>query len=438
MKCKKFIPLLCVLVLLLSQGGCFLDPAENLYAVPKQPESFYNLQSAIDAVMGDSATYSAPVSGENQQAVQTADLDGDGDDEAIVYINNGGDTPLCLCVFDRQDDCYSLLGKIEGVGSAFDKVEYLQFDGESGSEILVGRRLSDSVMQLLSVYSVRDGELVELLNAQYDEFITTDLDGDGLRDIILLSQDADATNGVAVYYHWSDGQPVRELEADLSAPVSSVKRIITGKMCRDTKAVFVASNYEEGLIVTDIFGLRDGTFTNFSRSAEVQTVREYYVYSNDIDADGLIELPRLIDLPSLEGDESTVGQSLILWYNLLLSGREEQKCLTYHNYSGGWYLSIPEDWADTLAVGRITALGSASGYRFVEISSGEEIFRIVATSSDDAAKNIAEEGWTQLQQKGGITYAFRLGSAAERFDLDEATLRSMFHLIRVDWKTGET
>lgn len=438
MKRKKLISLLCLLGLLLSLGGCFLDPAENLYAVPKQPESFYNLQSAIDAVMGGSATYSAPINGENQQSVQTADLDGDGDDEAIVYINNGGDTPLCICVFDRQDDCYTLLGTIEGVGSAFDKVEYVRFDGESGSEILVGRRLSDSVMQLLSVYSVRDGELVELFNAPYHEFITTDLDGDGLRDIVLLCQDADATNGVAVYYHWSDGQPVRELEADLSAPVSSVKRIITGKMCQNVKAVFVASNYEEGLIVTDIFGLWEGSFTNFSRASEVQTAREYYVYSNDIDADGVIELPRLLNMPALDGDESSVGQSLILWYNLLLSGREKQKCLTYHNYSGGWYLTIPESWARTLAVGRITALGSASGYRFADADSGREIFRIVATSSDNAAQTIAGEGWTQLQQKGGNTYAFVLGPAAEEYDLDEATLRSMFHLIRVDWKTGET
>lgn len=435
---RRFFCISLILALAAALSGCFLDPAENLYAVPKQPESFYNLQSAIDAVMGDSATYSAPVGGENQQAVQTADLDGDGDDEAIVYINNGGDTPLCLCVFDRQDNCYTLLGTIEGVGSAFDKVEYVQFDGEGGNEILVGRRLSDSVMQILSVYSVRDGELVELINAPYYEFICTDLDGDGLRDIILLSQDADATNGAAVYYHWSDGQPVRELEADLSAPVSSVKRIITGKMCRDVKAVFVASSYEEGLIVTDIFGLRDGSFTNFSRASEVQTVREYYVYSNDIDSDGVIELPRLLDLPSSEDDESTVGQSLILWYNLLLSGREKQKCLTYHNYSGGWYLTIPENWVGTFAVGRITALGSASGYRFAEADGGGEIFRIVATSSENAAKTIAEEGWIQLQQRGGITYAFRLGPAAEKFDLDEATLRSMFHLIRVDWKNGET
>lgn len=435
--CFSMILTLCILLC-----GCFLDPAENLYAVPKQPESFYNLQSAIESVMGEKASYAPPVSGENQQAVQTADLDGDREDEAIVYINTGGDKPLCLCVFDKKDDTYSLLAKFDGAGNAFDQVQYVQFDGEPGNEIVVGRQISDSVMQVLSVLSVKDGTLIELINAPYYELITADLNSDGLRDILLMHQDADAQNGIAVYYHWADGQPVREIEANLSTPVSSIKRIITGKMCEGVPAVFVASAYGEGMIVTDIYGLRGDAFVNLTLSDDtdtgVQTVREYYVYSCDIDSDGLIELPRLISMPSIEGDDSSSNQSLIRWYNLLLSGREQEKSLTYHNYSDGWYLLIPEEWSEMLAVTQFTALGSARGYRFVDAADGLEIFSIVAISGENAAQTIADEGWTQLIQKGEITYACQLGEAAQRYHLDIATLRTMFHFIQVDWNTGET
>ena len=40
--------MLLVLALSASLSGCFLDPAENLYAIPKQPEEYYELQKAIE------------------------------------------------------------------------------------------------------------------------------------------------------------------------------------------------------------------------------------------------------------------------------------------------------------------------------------------------------------------------------------------------------
>lgn len=435
---KQKICLLLVLALCVSLCGCFLDPAENLYAVPQQSASFYNLNSAIESVLSGDTAYCPPLGGENQQAVQMADLDGDKNDEAIVYLKIGGDKPLCLCVFDRTGDSYSLLARIDGVGNSFDQVQYIPFDDRSGNEIVVGRRLSDGVTQVLSVLTLQDGTLVELINAPYYEFMTTDLNADTLRDVVLLHQEAEAQNGVAVFYHWSDGQPVRDLEAGLSAPVSAVKRIISGRMCEGVPAVFVASAYGEGKIVTDIFGLRQNAFVNLTISDDtdtgVQTVRDYYVYSADIDADGYIELPRLIPMPAQKDEESSSNQSLIRWYNLLLSGREQEKSLTYHNYSDGWYLTVSDDWIDKVAVKNFSDFGSARGYCFVDAKSGQTIFNILALSTG----SVRSDGWLELLQKGETTYICQLGEAAQRYGIDETAVRKMFRLIRVDWNTGET
>lgn len=436
---KRLFVYLLIVSLCVSLCGCFLDPAEQLYAVPKQSDSFYNLQKKIEAVMAEDDAYSPPVNGENQQAVQMADLDGDKEDEAIVYLKTSGDKPLCICVFDKKEESYELAARIDGVGNAFDQVQYVKFDDRPGNEIVVGRRISDGVTQVLSVLTICDGTLIELLNTPYYEFITADLDADALRDVLLLHQDSDVQNGIAVYYHWVDGQAVRELEASLSTPVSAIKRIIAGKMCKGVPAVFVASTYNEGLIVTDIFGLRRGVFTNLSKTDEtVKTVREYYVYSCDIDNDGLIELPKLIPMPTIDGEEGSSNQALIRWYNLLLSGHEQEKELTYHNYSDGWYLKIPEHWQDKIAVTGLTAFGGTGGCRFVDVKSGQTIFSIVSAANQNVAKNVGRDGWTQLTQKGEITYMAMLSEAAQLYSLDITTLREMFHLIRVDWNTGET
>ncbi|MDD6643398.1 MAG: hypothetical protein PUF80_04135, partial [Firmicutes bacterium] len=260
---KRMILFALLITLLVSLSGCFLEPAENLYAIPKQSSDYYELQSAIEKAMPEGASYCPPTAGDNQQSVQLADLDGDGRDEAVVYLKTTGSTPLSVCVFGKREGKYSLIAKVDFAGSSFDHVEYVQIDGEPGNELVFGRLISDQVAQTLSVYALRGDTAQELLTANYSEYITADLDADGNRDLLLLRADTEQT-GVAEYYHWQDGQIVRAREASMTTSVTAVKRIITGKMCQEVPAVFVASEYGEGMIVTDIFALRHGEFCNLT------------------------------------------------------------------------------------------------------------------------------------------------------------------------------
>lgn len=421
-------------VLLLT--GCVLEPAENLYVIPEQPAEFYQLQVMLSALMDDGSTYSAPTAGENQQPVQMADLDGDEAEEVIVFLKSAGEQPMTLCIFDWTDAGYALIDCVTGAGSAFDQVQFVQLDGQPGNEIIVGRRLSEQVTQTLDVYALREGKLVCLLNTNYSQFLTTDLDSNGCADLITLRTDGDGNNGIVERYAWQDGALERGREADLSASASAVRRIITGQMCQGVPAVFVASEYGEGTIVTDIFGLREGIFCNLTRDdetdTEVKTLRDYYVYSCDIDEDGLIELPRLLPLGAIEGDVNSQNRSLIRWYNLLADGTEEGKLLTYHNYTGGWYLTIPELWRDDLHVTQRPVLGLTPGYCFFV---GEELqFSLIAVSGEKEAQKLAENGWDVLTTKGDVIYAFSM----EGTGVSKDALRQMFHFIRVDWDTGET
>ena len=324
-KCIRFLPLLLACLLLC---GCFLEPAEGLYAVPKQSEEYYDLQNAIELALPDGAVYAPPVSGDNQQVVQMVDLDGDGEDEAVVYCKTTGELPLGIYVFDRQNDAFTLAASVQGAGSAFHHVSYVAFDDQPGYELVVGRQISDQVPQLMNVYSLRGNTLTELMSTEYAEFVTADLDADSRQEIVVLHSGGDSQNGIAELYCWADGQLKREREVSMSVAVSSVKRILTGYMCRNVAAVFVASEYSDGSLITDIFVFRDGVFTNLSRSedanTDVQTLRDYYIYGGDIDKDGLIELPMLCPMPSLDYDASSQDQYLDSWYNLQLDGSRDE------------------------------------------------------------------------------------------------------------------
>ena len=124
------------LTLLLS--GCFVKTVDELYTLPRHSDEYDNLQMAIDEVMAaDGCSYSAPVSGSNQQSVQLADLDGDGEEEAIVFARTAREKPLKAYVFDKKDGAYQNVAVIEGNGTAFARVEYVDLDGETGQEILI-------------------------------------------------------------------------------------------------------------------------------------------------------------------------------------------------------------------------------------------------------------------------------------------------------------
>lgn len=437
---KRIVICICLLAVVGLLGGCFLEPAEGLYAVPKQPEEYYNLQSAIEAAMPAGASYSPPTAGENQQAVQLTDLDGDGEDEAIVYLKTTGDLPLAVYVFDKQGECFSFVSKVEGSGSAFDHVLYVPFDDRPGYEIVLGRQISGQVLQLLNVYALRDGTLTELMNAVYSEFITIDLNGSGMQDIFVIRSDDDMQKEIVELYSWEDGQLFKEREVSSSANVTTVKRIITGNVTQDVPAVFVSSELDEEHIITDIYAYNYGIFENLTRSEQtntsVQTLRNYNVYSCDIDGDGLIELPRIVPLREIEGDDGTKDQSLIEWYNLDVDGQETDKLLTYHNYAGGWHLEIPSDWKSSLIVWRGPVLLGNTGYVF---SLGEaSLFSVVPVSGEDAAGTVQEAGWSLLMQKGDVFYACRVDAGGRSLGLTVDTIRNMFRFIHVDWKTGET
>ena len=194
---KKVCLALLLLFLCVMLGGCLLEPAENLYAPPKQSVDYYNLLSAIESAMPQGASYSAPVRGENQLAVQRVNLDDDPEDEAVAFWKTDGEKPLTIAVFDNKNGSFELMASLELAGSAFTQVQYVQIDGEAGNEIVFGRQISDQLPQLLCVYTMRDGALCELLNTGYETYMTADLNADGLQDIFLLNADGNATNGVA-------------------------------------------------------------------------------------------------------------------------------------------------------------------------------------------------------------------------------------------------
>ena len=322
MRRKKKI--LCTLMAMLLLSGCSMRTTDQLYCLPKRSQGHAQLQQAIDKNM-DGREYCAPLSGENPQSVQRADLDGDGKMEYLLFAKASSEKPLQILIFQEKADGYVLADVIESSGSAYDMVAYAQIDDVPGDELVVGRQVSNQVARSVSAYCFRDGKAQQILNANYSRFLICDLDSDGHSGVMVFRPGGtEESYGVAELYRFTDSKMERSKEASMSAPVDRIKRVVPGKLQDDTPAIYVASAVGESSIITDVFAQVGGRFTNISLSAEagtsVQTLRNYYVYAADVDGDGVVELPSLIGMRAPADERIPQRQYLIRWFALNRSG----------------------------------------------------------------------------------------------------------------------
>ncbi len=439
---KRILLIMMLMLTALLFGGCAMRTAEEMYALPRRSEAYSQLQSAIDSAMVG-MTYSAPLLGENQQTVQMADLDGDGVEEYLIFASDNSIKPLKVLIFVQTDsgDC-RLVETIESNGSAFEQVEYVDFDDRPGCELVIGRQVSDRVLRSASVYRFQAGSAEQMLLTGYSKFTTCDLDQDGNSELMVLRPgEAEAQRGMAVLYSWHDGQISRSVETELSRDPSNIRRITLGNLQCRTPAVFVASAVDESAIVTDIFALQENKFTNIAFSGEadtsVRTLRNYYVYAEDIDEDNILELPGLISMKPIADWKENDQDFLLRWFSVDVDAREMDKRYTFHNFTDGWYLEL-----DSALATRITVDQSNGIYYFNVWDPMYErtslLYTIYALTGSERDAEAVSDGRFVLHQTETVAYAAKLESGAAEHGITDDSLTAAFHLIRQDWRNSET
>ena len=431
---RKRIFLLLILAAVCLLSACQIRTVDEMYQVPKRPESYNDLQRVMEAAMSG-MDYSAPKSGENQQTVQMADLDGDGIREYLLFAKSSGDKPLQILIFSQNDDSVVLTATIACSGTSFDLVEYVQMDGVGGMEIVVGCQISQQLTRSVGVYTMEQGEVRQCLSANYSKFLTCDLDCNGSMELMILRPGAEPGNsGCGELYRFENGILESSGEVKTSAPVDKLKRVITGNLHGGTPAVFAASAVDATALITDVYVLVDGVFANITESS-VQTLRDRYVYADDIDEDGEVELPSLIPMPAVEESSST-QQYLISWFSIDQQLRKTEKMHTYHNYDGGWYLKLDPAWVNRISVNQKG--DEFAFYHWDENhTSAQKIFSIFVFTGQNREEQAVQDNRFAVYKNESVIYAARLEVASGALCITQNDLVESFYLIRQDWKTGE-
>ena len=440
-KVKKLVCMLIALAVCISLCGCLSASPDDMYQLPKSSEVYVQLQQKINEIQSGGAEFSAPLGGYNRQAIQLYDIDSDGDEEAVAFFRNNDDKPLHIYILKKVEEKFEVVAAIDGDVTAVDSISYVDMNADGVSEIAVGWQMSASV-KMMSIYSVKDYQPVQLSVGGYSSYTYADMNGESDNEVILINTGTTETAGnVTMYALMDDGEMV-SYTAHLSMSAETISRTQTGFLADKHRAVYIDSVCGSGLI-TDVVAFKNDALINITLEEETQnsvTERPYSIYCQDINSDGIIEIPA----PQALFKQSDTNYYAVNWNTCTSRGFVSLRMTTYHNFSDGWYLIIPSEWAETMTIRREDRVAGerAVVFSMVTDEGNEEqepvlmdFLKLYSLTGDNKEDKASVSGRFVLRQEEEQIYAACILENGTDI-VTEQYLKDNFRIIHSDWLSG--
>ncbi|MDR1157346.1 MAG: VCBS repeat-containing protein [Oscillospiraceae bacterium] len=434
--------------LLLTLTGCFSLVDDELLVLPRQPQDSVKLQRYIDEHVASGGRQIAPLTGLNRQTIQKVDIDGDKQEEAVLFFRFSGDTPLKIFFYRIVGEEYEPFARVDGEGDSIQSVTYADLNNDGTQEVIVGWRVVGGAFKAMTVYTLRAEGLETVLSTSYSGYALHDMDENGRTDLLVLRyQDTEKTGMVEMYQ--MGVSEISEITPQFSAPLSrnieGVIRARTGLLDDGYPALYVVSQYGSDAMVTDVVALQKRRLTNISRDPTTGvsdgTVRSYLVPSlASLSDDGVIDIPRPVALSAYDPEaENAEPVWIIQWIRYRSDGEVFTSVTTYHNYTDNWYIELPASWTwERLAMTRRDISANERGVVFAlrseEGAPPSDMLTIYTLTGDNMEELAAKPGRAALLTGNNMIVAAEIDADAP---VSNTAVARWMHWLQKDWMTGE-
>ncbi len=399
MKLRFAVPLLVAALLALS--GCSLElKSIDTLMRPPLTATEQELEKSIDSFLGNNISLRSPASGSFHSAITLHDLDGDKNDEAIIFYVNNNDTAIVrMCVLKRNSSGWQLVSDFAGNGSGVYSVDFYDLNNDGGDDMLVSWYLfEDKVNKTLTVYSSsRKGNEINFsacATETYNLLCVADVFSTGEKQLVLTYTDTakktDKTH-IRLMSLNEQNRVVLVAETKLDDRISSITSLKADKPLdsKDTR-IFVDALLRDNKLITEILvwnAEKKGFVELISSSLQYDklvTARSSNLYSYDIDADGIIEIPKREPLANYENIDTSSGYMLV-WYDYNNGGFFKERNYIV-NIRDNYRIFVPDVLDGILSV----KSDSKSVWSFLD-DSGEKLFTVSVYKSDEWNGNPSQD-----------------------------------------------
>ncbi len=422
-----------MLVMLVSA----FKPINSLIKPPKVEGENLDIQVAFEKYAGNNYLLKQPIKGDYRSAYTFIDLDGDDDNEVIVFYSDTSEIDIVrMNVLDKVNDEWESIADFKSLHNQIQEIEFADLNGDKYKEIIVGwATYQDDYSKLMSVYkisSVSDEVSIEsVFDDSYSLFRVIDIDCDGKKDILNLKYFATGNSAEyrAAYLSYETNGIIEKGSTVLDRSISSVTAV-TSDYTKDSniRRIYIDGYKVDSGMATDCFSW-DGENNEFRRylidgmTVSAVTSRSTSVMSADINSDGVIEMPTEEFLPgsniiSAERTQS-LPQSLTKWVQLQ---GERAETIEYHliNSAGSYSFVFDKDWLGKITVENNTESGILT---FCELKNennqlvmGTPYFSIKAVPQDESVSYFTSN-YDYLDSGNSLYYYYRIFNAGDDFGI---------------------
>lgn len=406
----KIIKLLIFPLIMLLTGCAFSSNIDNLMSPPKLSVEQEQIYSALTNATGTSISLKYPKSGKYLSAFIIEDIDGDGENEAVVFYEKNNialeENTLRINILDRSDGKWRSVCDTPAKGAEIEKVIISELGSNSRTNLIIGSSLINRSEKNVSIYSYVDGNIEETFSESYSFIDVTDLDKDEENEFLLLSGASSGGTATAEVYKLNEKGIYYKYSCKLSGSFTEFDSLNYGKIDEDKTGLYIDAVLGNGLIQTDIIYMDDtGLNKVFSTSEQSRfTVRPAGCSSFDIDGDGILEIPVQTIASGYENVSESEQMKFTEWYFWSRNNILEKKYLSYYNINDGYIFVFPERWENHVTVKRDSINDEIVFCSYENETAGRELLRIYFATDQPSIEDRISNGYMLLQTKGDSAY----------------------------------
>ena len=424
----------------LSLGGCSSVGLEvdKLMHPPKAVGDKAEIQSLIDSVAGEGHTLKYPQSGSFRSAITMKDIDSDSIDEAIAfYLPEGDIATVHLLVMDRIDGVWQTVGDFKSQSTAVESLNFCDLDGNGILEIAASWKTYNTSINQLSLYIYEENKTREILveqtcsNVLVGDF--TEHSGEELMLLSLFSTDKDAS-AVLLDLNENKSQLTLLGTTPLNPDVVSYAQLQVGNIFENQVGVAIDGCTSKGEYNTQLlyFNTYFNSLERIAFTEDVpynQALRSYPIMSEDINNDGIIEVPAAFKLNIEKDRTDKVAAADLNWCQQTASGTVLLISHQAASFAYGFTFEIPQMWE-----GKFTALtdyaeNEVTFYQWSKDKTGDALLTIKIFEKGDSSEEADLEGYDILSETDDRIYAYRIPESDNSLILSDEEIKASFELM---------
>lgn len=354
-------------------SGCQLVESPNALIEAPQPEKKQKIElseKAFELLPSDSELL-VPENSNKKQSIYIADVNDDGNQEAfLLYRGLGKKREVHLLSLQETENDWKEISDIEFEYFKLDYFNLHDLDNDGQLEIVIGLGMSDFESENeLRIYQWGAEGLTQLANKGYEIIDIADYDRDKNLDILLVHGKRREFME-AEHLRFRNGQ----LEVSSSVNIDEYafhENVLSGKLHDGSLALFIDGGVGAHSMVTEIIAIDGGKLIKVDERTSGMIIKEYPLYSKDINNDGVIEVGGMYIPKGWEEEASADIQFIEYYSSYSINGEEKKIEERFTNREHKFYITIPEEW-----YGKVTVKELENGIQLISVSDDELLFEV--------------------------------------------------------------